>query len=90
MMYQELFSRIPIYVDTYLYFSKKTRNSVKEGRRNTDQAPIILPGVATPRSSVISRGAGSRTLVYHAQTERGSRDSRPLLCKLQCYVGNSN
>ena len=88
-MYQELFSWIPIYVDTYLYFTKK-RNSVKEGRRNTDQGPIGLPRVSTPRSSVISCGAGSRTLVHHAQTEPGLWDSRPLLCTLHCYVGNSN
>ena len=41
------------YLCGYLYFSKK-RNSVKEGRRNMYQAPIGLPRVATPRSSVIS------------------------------------
>ena len=56
----------------HLYLKKK-RNSVKEGRSNTDQAPIGLPRVATPRYSVISRGVGSRT-VYHAQTKPGSRD----------------
>ena len=68
--------------------SREKSNSVKEGCRNVKVlAPIGLPRVITPRSSVISHGAGSRTLVYHVQTEPGSW---PFLYTLQCYISNSN